>query len=305
MNDTSMAQPRVLVPFAVATLIWSSTWIVIRDQLGVVPPSWSVTYRFATAAIALAIWAIATRQPIRLARSGHLFALLFGFAQFVLNFNFVYRAEAFITSGLVAVIFALLVIPNAAMGWLFLKQPVNRRFLVGSAVALAGVALLIVQEARADAALGRDATLGVLFTLCGVFSASAANIMQGSQRGHALPMMGTLIWGMVWGSAIDAAVAWALTGPPVIEPRWSYIAGVLYLGVFASAIAFTCYFSVIRQIGPARAAYSSVITPVLAMVLSTMFENYRWTGLAAAGGILAFAGLMLALSARKPAAKSG
>src|SRR6476646_902483 len=102
----TLATPRILIPFTVATLIWGSTWIVIRDQLGVVPASWSVTYRFAIAAAGLFAWIAITRAPLRLGRQGQGFAALFGLFQFMMNFNFVYRAEAHITSGLVAVIFA-------------------------------------------------------------------------------------------------------------------------------------------------------------------------------------------------------
>ena len=300
-----MLRPRVLIPFMVATIIWGTTWIVIRGQLGVVPPTWSITYRFAAAAIAMTIYAVATKSPIRIGRNGQVFAALFGFAQFVLNFNFVYRAESYITSGLVAVLFALLLVPNALLGRAFLKQPLSGQFLTGSLVAVVGVGMLIAQELRADSASATATILGVTFTLLGVLSASTANIMQGTARGKALPMASTLAWGMLWGTAINAVIAFVMTGPPVIEMTTAYIGGVVYLGVFASAIAFTCYFNVIREVGPARAAYSGVLTPILAMIISTVVEDYRWSALAAAGGIVALAGLLIALSARRPVAKSG
>lgn len=300
-----MLRPRVLIPFAIATIIWGTTWIVIRDQLGTVPPTWSVAYRFAAGAVAMFIYAALTKSPFRIGREGQIFAIIFGFAQFVLNFNFVYRAEGFITSGLVAVIFALLIVPNAVLGRVFLKQPLSGRFLIGSLVAVVGVGMLITQEVRADAA-GTEATiLGTIFTLLGVLSASTANIMQGTARGRALPMASTLAWGMLWGTAMNAVFGLTTVGPPVMVWTPGYIGGVIYLGVFASAIAFTCYFSVIRAVGPARAAYSGVLTPIIAMVISTFVEDYRWSSLALAGGVVALAGLLIALSARRPEPKSG
>ena len=299
-----MLRPRVLIPFIVATIIWGTTWIVIRDQLGPVPPTWSIVYRFAAGALAMFIYAALTKSPFRIGRQGHVFAVIFGFAQFVLNFNFVYRAEAFITSGLVAVLFAMLLVPNALLGRVFLKQPLSGRFLLGSLVAVIGVGMLIAQEIRADTASTSATLLGVVFTLLGVLSASVANIMQGTARGKALPMASTLAWGMLWGTGMNAVFAFALTGAPVMEWTPTYIGGVIYLGVFASAVAFTCYFSVIRDVGPARAAYSSVLTPILAMIISTVVEDYRWSWLAGAGGVVALAGLLIALSARRPAAKS-
>ena len=108
--------PRVLIPFILITLIWGSTWLVIKDQLGTVPPTWSVTYRFVFAAIAMFAYAAAKGHSLRIGREGHALAAAFGFPQFFLNFNFVYAAEHYVTSGLVAVVFALLMVPNSALG---------------------------------------------------------------------------------------------------------------------------------------------------------------------------------------------
>lgn len=293
---------KILLPFIIITLIWGSTWIVIRDQLGVVPPSWSVTYRFMLAALVMFIVAAATRQKIWLGRSAMGFALLFGLAQFVLNFNFVYRAEQHVTSGLVAVVFALLFVPNAVLGRIFLGHAITQRFAWGSLLAIIGLALLFVNEARSHPGQSTQTLIGIGFTVCGVLSASVANVMQATKRAHALPMASLLAWGMLAGASVDAGFAWVTTGPPLVEWRLGYALGIGYLGIVASAIAFTLYFGLIRQIGPARAAYSSVIIPVIAMLFSTLFEDYRWTWLALAGGAVAMAGMLVALSARKPSA---
>lgn len=294
-------QARVLIPFGIVTLIWGSTWLVIRDQLSLVPPSWSVSYRFLIAGLTMLGYALARRESLKLDRPGMVFALGLALSQFVLNFNFVYRAELYVTSGLVAVVFALLVVPNALFGRIFLRQRVSARFLLGSAIAIAGVALLFIHEARRDDAAAASTMIGIGITLLGVLCASAANIMQATERSRFYPMASMLAWAMLMGGVINAAYAWVTVGPPVIEMRPGYIAGLLYLGVMASAVTFPLYFGVIRVIGPAKAAYSSVLIPVIAMLLSTLFEGYRWSPLAAAGCVLAFAGLVIALRARRPA----
>ena len=291
----------VLVPFAIVTLIWGSTWLVIRDQLGVVPISWSVSYRFLVAGITMLLFALAKRERLSLDAKGWRFAFLLALTQFVCNFNFVYRAESYVTSGLVAVVFALMLVPNAVFGRIFLGQRLGRQLVIGAGVAMAGVALLFVNEARVDPHGSRSALIGIGLTLCAVLSASTANVMQGTDAARRYPMATMLAIAMLIGAAMDAAFAWGTTGPPVFEMRAGYIAGILYLGVFASAIAFTLYFSVIRVIGPAKAAYSGVLTPVIAMLLSTLFEGYRWSTLAAAGAMLAGIGLVIALRARRPA----
>lgn len=296
----SLLAPRVLIPFLVVTLIWGSTWIVIKDQLAVVPSSWSVTYRFLLAGLVMLGVAAVTRVPFRLGRNGQAFAALLGLAQFVLNFNFVYQAEHHVTSGLVSLVFALLFVPNAVLSRIFFGHRVSGRFLIGSAIAIAGLALLFVNEARGDARAQTATLLGVGFTMAGVMCASVANVMQASEMARTLPMASMLGWSMLWGAALDAVYAWVTSGPPVVEWRAGYFGGIAFLGIMASAVAFSLYFRIIRDIGPAKAAYSSVIIPVIAMGFSTLFEGYRWTELAAAGSVIALIGMVIALSAPKP-----
>lgn len=291
----------ILVPFAVVTLIWGSTWIVIRDQLAVVPPNWSVAYRFLLAGIAMAGWAVARGESFRLDRTGWAFAGAVGLLQFCLNFNFVYRAEHYVTSGLVAVVFAMLLVPNALFARVFLGQRLGRQLVIGSGVAMAGVALLFAHEARLDPRGAGASVSGIALTLLAILSASAANVLQATETAKRYPMAATLAVAMLLGAALDAALAWALTGPPVVERRLGYWLGVAWLGLAASALAFPLYYRVLRVIGPAKAAYSSVIVPVIAMALSTLFEGYRWTPLAAGGAALAGFGLAVALTARRPA----
>jgi drug/metabolite transporter (DMT)-like permease len=300
-SPPGILQLRVLVPFVIITLIWGSTWIVIKDQLGTVPPTWSVTYRFVIAGAAMFAYAFATGAPLRMGWRGHVLAAVFGVPQFFLNFNFVYAAEHYVTSGLVAVVFALLLVPNSALAWIFLKQRVTPRFILGSAVACVGVALLFLQEIRASPATPAEALTGIGLTLLGVLSASAANIMQASARLKKRPIATNLAWGMFYGVVANAVFAWAWFGPPVFESRPGYWVGLLYLGLFASAAAFTLYFGIVRAIGPGKAAYSSLVIPILAMAISTAAEGYRWSLLAVAGGLVALAGMFIAMRAARPA----
>ena len=121
MSDPQRSDFRaVVVPFIVFTAIWGSTWIVIRGQLGAVPPQWSVTYRFVIAAAAMAAIALVRRDGLKLPFPGIVAAIVLGFTQFCINFNAVYLAERHITAGVVATVFALLLIPASLMAWAWL-----------------------------------------------------------------------------------------------------------------------------------------------------------------------------------------
>jgi len=286
----------VVLPFIVFTAIWGSTWIVIRDQLGPVPPQWSVAYRFMIAAAAMALVARWKGESMHLSRGAMLAAAALGVAQFCINFNAVYLAERHITSGLVATVFALLVIPNTLLAWAFLGQKPTRRFVWGSLVAVAGIALLFVHELREHPARSDTILVGIGLTLIGMCGASAANVFQARDEVRRYPLFALLAWSMAFGAVIDGIVALLVAGPPTIELRAGYWLGLLYLALFASALAFSLYFPVVRRIGPAKAAYSSVLVPIIAMGFSTWLEGYRWTPLAAAGAVLALGGMLGALS---------
>lgn len=295
-----LLQPSVIFPFLFVSLVWGATWLVIRDQLGEVPASWSVTYRFALATLGMFLLAIIMRLPLKISPKIIGLSFFIGALQFFANFNFVYRAELYITSGLVAVCFALLMIPNSIMATIWLNEKINRYFIIGSAIACVGVALLFIQEYRASGLPAGTILLGVGLAFMGVISASIANILQALERAKSVPLVTLLAWSMLWGTLLDALFALTLYGPPSFESRPAYFGGIIYLAIIGSVATFPLYFGLVRKIGASRAAYTSVFVPIVAMILSTIFEGYQWSLLASSGAILACIGLVVAMQARKP-----
>jgi drug/metabolite transporter (DMT)-like permease len=286
----------VILPFITFTAIWGSTWTVIRGQLGTVPPQWSVAYRFVIAAAAMAALARWKGESLVIGRKGLLAASFLGFTQFCVNFNAVYLAERHITSGVVATVFALLLIPASLLAWAFLGQRPTRRFAWSSLVAVAGIVLLFVHEIREHPSDSSQIAAGIGLTLVGMLGAAIANVWQARPEIRPFPLFPILAWSMAAGALTDSVIAFAMTGPPSLDPRPSYWAGVLYLALLASVLTFSLYYPVVRKIGPAKAAYSSVIVPIIAMGFSTWLEDYRWTALTIAGALLALGGMVSALS---------
>jgi drug/metabolite transporter (DMT)-like permease len=249
----------------------------------------------------MAIVAVVKGDSLRLDRRGLLAALFLGFFQFSVNFNAVYLAERHITSGVVATVFALLLIPATLLGWAFLGHRPTRRFAWSSLVAVGGMTLLFVHELQQHAASPRQVIVGILLTLCGMLGAAIANVAQARPEIRKYPLFGLLAWSMAVGAVIDALLAVAVAGAPVFDPRPSYWAGLLYLALAASVLTFSLYYPVVRKIGPAKAAYSSVILPIIAMGFSTWLEHYQWTPLTVSGALLAVGGMAGALSRGRPA----
>lgn len=148
-----------------------------------------------------------------------------------------------------------------------------------------------------DNAARMDAMLsGLGFTLGGMIAAASANVLQARPEVRHVPLFTLLAWSMIAGAVLNLSIAAAFGGPPAVELRAGYWIGLLYLALPASVLTFVLYYPVVRRIGPAKAAYSSVVVPIIAMGFSTWLEGYRWTPLAAAGAMLALGGMVGALS---------
>jgi drug/metabolite transporter (DMT)-like permease len=293
-----MLSARVLLPFLLTGTIWGSTWFVITGQIAGVPAAWGVFYRFALATPALFALALAMGNRLRLNRAEHSLALGVGIAQFSGNILFVYHAEQHITSGIVAVMFALLMVPNAVFARVFIGERVQGGFVTGSLVAIVGVGLLLVHEWNA-APLGGDVALGIVLAVGGMLAASIANVVQANPTGRAVPMVSLLAWAMLYGTGFDLVYALATAGPPPLPGAWSFWAGTAYLAIIGSVVTFPLHYNLVREIGAGRTAYNGIVTVCVAMGLSTLFEGFVWDALSATGMALALAGMGLALRSRQ------
>ena len=284
--------------FAIAALIWGSTWLAITFQLGVVEPEVSVVYRFALAAAILFVWCGARGQRLRFQPRTHAWLALQGSTLFGLNYVGVYLAERYVASGLVAVAFSTLVFVVPIGARLAFGTPVQARVAVGAMIGVVGIASMFLPELRV-AAVGGTAALGVAYALGSTVIAAIGNLVTVRLQRDKVPTLSGTAWGMGYGALTAAALAWTGASPWTFDGSFAYVASLVYLSVFGSIIAFGTYFKLIEHVGANRASFTAVAIPVVAMALSTVFEGYRWTTTAALGAALAFAGNYLALTAKR------
>jgi drug/metabolite transporter (DMT)-like permease len=289
----TLRSPSVL--FAISTLIWGSTWFAIKFQLGVVAPEWSVAMRFALAAVVLAVWCMGTRRSLRFDARAHAFLALQGLLLFGLNYLSVYWAEEYATSGLVAVLFSTIVFMNPIGARLAFGTPLRTRMFIAGTLGIAGVALLFLPELT-QAGQGGSAALGIGFGLLAAAIASSGNLVAIRNHAAGIPVMSGNAWAMAYGALASALIAWLVGAPWSIDWRGPYLASLVYLAVFGSVVAFGAYLTLLARVGSSTASYVAVATPVVAMLLSSLFEGYRWTPVAAFGIVLAVAGNWLALA---------
>lgn len=303
MTDTTggLLRPRVIIAFLLTGSIWGSTWLVITGQISEVPAAWSVFYRFALATPALFAVAALMKRRLSLTAPEHRLAALVGVLQFSGNFLFVYHAELYMTSGIVALMFGLMMVPNALLARAFLGERAHRGFVLGSAIAIVGVSFLLVHEWQANpdaGVIGGNVGLGIVLASLGILAASLANVVQANPTGRAVPMVSLLAWAMVYGTVFDLGFAALTAGPPPLPTNPEYWAGIVYLALIGSVVTFPLHYNLVREIGAGRTAYNAILTISVAMLLSTLFEGYRWTALTVGGMGLAVIGMIIALRAK-------
>lgn len=292
-----------LLFYTLTILIWGSTWLGIKFQLGTVEPVLSVAYRFTLATLILFLWCLARRLPLRFSRSEHLFIALQGVLLFALNYLLFYLAELQITSGLAAVVFSTIVVMNLLNGRLFLGTPVELKVLLGGALGMVGLVLLFWPEMAAVNFSGPVLT-GLLLSFAATYLASLGNIISARNQRLRLPVVQTNAFGMAYGALCMASLAIIGGTPLVIDWSLPYLVSLGYLALFGSVIAFGCYLSLVGRIGPGRAAYATLLFPVVALALSTIWEDYHWSSPAVCGILLILGGNYLALARKKPLPQS-
>jgi len=287
--------------YAITVLIWGTTWIALKFQVGSVAPELSVAYRFAIASAIVFGWALATRQRLRFAWRSHLLLAVMGAFLFSFNFYFFYRAAAFMTSGLLAVVFSLAVVLNIINGRLLLGRRAAPRTLAAAALGLAGIVALFWPEVeRFD--LADAGTAGLLLSLAGTLCFSLGNMASARAQLLGLPIVSCNAWGMAYGSLIMFVLALVGGAPFTFDPSPSYSAALLYLAIFGSVFGFGAYLTLLGRIGADRAAYATVLFPLVALAISTLVEDYVWTPVALIGVALVLGGnLLVLLPGRRPA----
>lgn len=286
--------------YTATVLIWGSTWIGIKLQLGVIEPMVSVAYRFALAAIILLLWCWIRRLPMRFSAIEHLFIALQGVFLFAMNYLLFYVAELYIASGLAAVIFSTILLMNMINGAIFLRSPIDLKVIAGGTLGLAGIVLVFRPEISSFT-MENHGLRGILLCLAATFLASLGNILSARNQKQRLPVVQTNAYGMAYGAVLMLLLAFFSGKGFTIDMSVTYLGSLIYLSVFGSIIAFGCYLSLIGSIGADRAAYATLLFPLVALAISTIWEGYHWSTSAICGVALILSGNLLMLQRKKQA----
>jgi drug/metabolite transporter (DMT)-like permease len=290
------------VLYGLTVAIWGTTWYAITKQTGVVPVELSIAYRFLLASLILIIFCLATRRRLTFGLRDHLFMAGQGIFLFSLNYVLFYMASLDIPSGLVAVCFSTILLMNIANGAIFFRSPVDGRVFIGALLGLGGLIMIFWPEV-VGFGLHSKAVTGLLLSLVATYSASLGNMVSVRHKRAGIPVVESNAIGMAYGALCSLAIAVLLGMPFVYDPRPIFSIALVYLALAGSVIGFGCFLTLVQRIGADRAAYATVLFPIVALGLSTWLEDYHWTPLAVGGVALVLLGNVLVLMRRYPPVK--
>jgi drug/metabolite transporter (DMT)-like permease len=289
MNNTTL--------YTLTVLIWGSTWFAIEFQLGNVAPEISLVYRYGLASLLLFAWCRFRGLRLRFALRDHAWFGLLGLLLFGINYIVAYRAQLYITSALTAIAFSTIVWMNVINARLFFGVRASPRTLIGAAMGVLGITMLFAPQIG-ELAFGDTVFYGSFLAALGALVASFGNMASQAAQKTGLPVLQSNAWGMFYGAVFTAGVAEYNGHAFTFDWSIGYVTSLVYLTVFGSIVAFGAYLTLLGRIGAHKAGYAMVMFPVVALVLSTLFEDLELDAGLAVGMILVLAGNVFVLYTR-------
>ncbi len=261
--------------FGITLFCWSPTWYVIKFQLGYVDPLLSVFYRFIIASMIIFIYLIIKKKKLRFPLNYHLWFLFFGVCLYSINYVFFYLSNTYLISAFPAIVFSTVVIMNILGETFYFNKKPSLKTLIGATIGMLGI-IIIFNDEIFNFSLSNGTHIGLLLALFGTFSASTGNMVHQRNLNNNFPLIETLAYAMFYGSLVTFLITQINGTELLFEYSFEYITSLVYLSIIGSIFAFIFYLKLLEKVGPGRAGYVGVVMPVLALLISTIFENLEW-----------------------------
>lgn len=292
--------------FAGLVLAWGFTWFALTLQVGVVPPEVSILWRFLISAACLWGGLAATGRLAPVPWSTHRWLAPLGAMLFSMNFLLFYTAAHFTPSGIISVVFSMATVFTAFNQWLFLKKRPTARTLIGGTLGALGIALLFSEAfTEAENAASGGMLIGIGLSLAGTLVFSLGNLVSLKATATGTDLPNAAARAMLWGSLFLALFALARGAPFTFDWSWRYVGSLAYLIGPGTLFGLMAYLWLVGRIGPDKAAYATVLFPVVALGVSTVLEGYHWTLFAMAGLPLVLIGNVVIFSGPRKGPAAG
>ena len=265
-----------LILFISTLICLSPTWYLIKFQFGVVDPLISIFYRFLIASAIVFIFLIFFKKKLSFNLNQHLWFLLLGVTLFSLNYIFFYLANTYLISGIVTIAFSTILIMNILGERIYFKIKSSRQTLLAAGFGIIGI-LIIFEKELLNFKVEDKTHIGIILSFIATFWASTGNLIHQKNFKDKIPFVQSIAYGMLYGSIFTLIVAKFRGAELLFDDSFSYISSLLYLSIIGSVVAFYLYLKLLESIGSARAGYIGVIMPIIALIISTIFEGLQWS----------------------------
>ena len=282
------------VLYGITILIWGSSWIMIKFQVEVVSASISVFYRFFLAAIILQCLCLIKRQKSVYALREYIFIAIQGFCLFAVNYWLFYLSAEYLSSGLMALIFSTIVVMNMINGRIWFGTTINLKMVFGAMMGISGLTLVFWPEIQWEDS-NYNMFKGLIFAFVATYFSSLGNIVSVRNQKKGIPVFYSNAYAMTFGCLTMLMITM------ITDEHWNFswnpqfLLSLVFLSVFASVVGFWCYLTLLGRVGADRGAYATLIFPIVALSISTVFEGYQWSLIAISGVVLILLGNFIIL----------
>ena len=280
--------------FIATLLCWGPTWYVIKFQLGIVDPMVSVFYRFFLASIIILFFCKFKNFKIQFSFKEHFFIAVLGILLFNINYVIFYLSTQYLISGFVALCFSSILFMNIINNIIFHRNLPSIMTILGGAIGTLGL-IFIFYEEISNFTLSSTTSFGIFLGIIATYFASLGNLVSAYTSKIKLPVVPVTGYGMLYGSLSLLIYLLVIDTPFQFDFSLSYNLSLIYLSVFGSVFGFSLYLTLIEKIGSNDAAYVAIIMPLIALLVSTIFENLLWNLNLIIGAVMIILGNILIL----------
>lgn len=263
-------------------------------QGDMVTPEVAALYRCVIASVTMLALCIFKKVQLRFSLKNHLYICLLGISLFSLNFILLYKAVHYLVSGIVAVIFSMVSFVNIINEALFFRKKPTVNVVVGALMGVGGLCIFFFDELS-----GLSENPGMLTGLALTFGATLAfslgNMISKRNQNNNLDVLPAMTMALVYGTLIVFLFCLSQSSTFILPNDPLFWAGAVYLGIPCTVIAFLCYLKLVNTLGPSQAGYTTVVFPMIALVVSWGFEGYQWSFYDLAGLSMVMAGNVLVM----------
>ncbi|MDH3492065.1 MAG: EamA family transporter [Acidobacteriota bacterium] len=287
---------KFLVWFALC-LIWGTTWLFIKVGLEEIPPFSFAMIRFLFSILVVGILLYSVRIPFPKGKTEWQLLAVTGFFQFSINYSLVFWSELHITSGLAAVLQAMIPVFGLLLAAMYLPEEKITWLKVGALViGISGVAVIFYDQLRIESTM---AFAGSAAIVIGAFAAAHASILT-KAKGSAMHPATLLFGQMVCGTVPIIAIALIAEGNPLdIEITALGVLSVFYLAILGTVVSFWLYYWLLRRVESSKAMTIALVTPLIAVICGNLILGERLRFETLGGGLLILTSVGLIVFRRK------